>query len=123
MAKSGTNVHPKSEVRRLNDPISTVFGQTSEFSDEVGTEITLLKLVFVPLCLNRQGRSALPFPFEDMQIQSRYRVYVPRDVEKDRKGLKRKRTEVKVYNYRDAVGVEYLNSISGNNRSTNGINK
>ena len=49
MAKSGTNVHPKSEVRRLNDPMSSVFGQTFEFSDEVETEITLLRLICVPL--------------------------------------------------------------------------
>jgi hypothetical protein len=28
VAKSGTNVHPKSELRRLKDPISSVFGQT-----------------------------------------------------------------------------------------------
>lgn len=85
MAKSGTNVHPKREVRRLNDPISNVFGQTSEFSGEVGTECTLLRFVFVPLCRNRQGRSGLPLPVEDMQIQSRDGVYVPRD----RKGLEK----------------------------------
>lgn len=37
MAKSGTNVHPKSEVMRLKDPISNAYGgQTSELYVERG---------------------------------------------------------------------------------------